>query len=216
MKIRLFLLTLSAVIVLTLSGCGQSVALFNGENLDGWQTYLEDKNIDPATVWSVKDGVIHCKGKPNGFIRTLEDYSNYALHLEWRWVNKPTNSGVLLHSTGDNKIWPLCIEAQLKHEHAGDFVTIQQGSAVTVNGQRVQPPAGKIFNVAAKQHDSNEKPAGQWNSYDIVCKDDTITLTVNGILQNTATNTSLTSGAISLQSEGSPIEFRNITITPLQ
>ncbi|MHC4233413.1 MAG: 3-keto-disaccharide hydrolase, partial [Planctomycetota bacterium] len=58
--------------------------------------------------------------------------------------------------------------------------------------------------------------AGEWNSYDILCKDNTIQLTVNGILQNTATESTLVAGAICLQSEGSPIEFRNIKLTPLK
>lgn len=216
MKTNIFLLTLGAVIMLVFSGCGQSQALFNGENLDGWQTYLKDPAVDPADVWSIQEGVIHCKGKPNGYLRTTAEYENYRLHLEWRWVEKPTNSGVLLHATGEDKLWPLCVEAQLMHTNAGDFVTIQKGSAITVNGKRYQPPAGKSYLIVPKQHNCTEKPAGQWNSYDIVCRGGTIELSVNGVLQNIATDSALTSGSICLQSEGSPIEFRNITITPLQ
>ena len=201
------LLLLAAVSVLTLAGCSQtqSKALLDGKSLDGWTMYLKDPDVDPAAVWSLQDGVLHCKGKPNGYIRTAEAYSNYTLHLEWRWTEKPTNSGVLLHITGEDKIWPKCIEGQLQNQNAGDFYAIGgTGFAELKTGTR-----------AIKQHESNEKEAGQWNSYDIVCKDDTITLTVNGLLQNTATQTSVSAGTIGLQSEGSPIEFRNITITPL-
>jgi len=38
---------------------------------------------------------------------------------------------------------------------------------------------------------------------------------VNGVLQNEGTDASVTSGWICLQSEGSPIEFRNIYLQPL-
>lgn len=210
------LLYLATVTIFTLTGCTQKVALFNGQNLDGWKMYLEDQTVDPETVWSVNNGVIHCKGEPSGYIRTTDEYKNYSLHLEWRWADKPTNSGILLHMSEPDKIWPKSIEAQLKHRNAGDFVTIQPSSAITVNGQRHTPPANKIFKIISKQYDSNEKPPGQWNNYDIVCKGDTIELTVNGLLQNTATRSSLTSGSICLQSEGSPIEFRNIILTPLK
>lgn len=216
MKKGLMLLSVSLLAAMTLSGCSRQVALFNNENLDGWKPYLEDQTLDPATVWSVQDGVIHCQGKPNGYIRTTEDYSNYQLHVEWRWTGEPSNSGILLHATGDDKLWPLCVEAQLMHEHAGDLVTLQKGSAITVNGQRHQPPEGQIHTIIDKQHDSTENPPGQWNSYDILCKDDTIRLTVNGTLQNSATESNLTSGAICLQSEGTAIEFRNITLKPLK
>jgi hypothetical protein len=212
------LISLTVTVLLILTGCSQtqSEALFDGESLDGWTMYLKNPDVDPSTVWSIENGVIHCKGTPNGYIKTVGEYENYALHLEWRWVDRPTNSGVLLHTTGEDKIWPLCVEAQLKHQNAGDFVTIQKGSAITVNGERHQPAANKIYHLIPKQHDSSEKPAGQWNSYGIVCKDGSITLTVNGVLQNTATKSTLTRGAICLQSEGSPIEFRNISITILK
>ena len=218
MKKTLLLSILCGLTLLAITGCGgpQKVKLFNGENLDGWKTHLKDASVDAADVWSVKDGVIHCKGKPNGYLRTTEEFTNYKLHLEWRWPENPTNSGVLLHSTGDDKVWPLCIEAQLQHGNAGDFVTIGAGSAITVNGQRYESTSKKKFNLISKQQNDSEHRPGQWNSYDIVCTDDTILLTVNGVLQNTGTQASLTAGSICLQSEGSPIEFRNIYIKPLK
>jgi hypothetical protein len=66
-----------------------------------------------------------------------------------------------------------------------------------------------------KKAQSSEKAPGKWNAYDIICRGDTITCYVNGVLQNSGTNASDTSGKICLQSEGSPIEFRNIYIEDL-
>ena len=67
-----------------------------------------------------------------------------------------------------------------------------------------------------KLKDSTEKPIGEWNAYDIICKDDWLVVLVNGKLQNIATKCSIKSGKICLQSEGAPIEFRNIYIEPLE
>jgi hypothetical protein len=67
-----------------------------------------------------------------------------------------------------------------------------------------------------KLNKSSEKPPGEWNSYDILCKDDWIVVIVNGVLQNVATGCSVWSGKILLQSEGAPIEFRNICLEPLE
>jgi hypothetical protein len=66
-----------------------------------------------------------------------------------------------------------------------------------------------------KLKDSSEKPLGEWNVYEIICKDDWIVVLVNGLLQNVATKTSVSWGKICLQSEGGPIEFRNIYIEPV-
>jgi hypothetical protein len=191
-----------------LGGCAhqQKISLLSGNTLDGWQPVLEDSTVDPAAVWSVSNGVLRCEGKPKGYLRTTESYANYRLHVEWRWPEKPTNSGVLLHVTGPDKIWPQCLEAQLMNQNAGDFIAMGETSFAEK----------KEKNRVPKLHDTNEKEAGQWNCYDITCDGDTITLAVNGLLQNTATKTSLSVGTIALQSEGSPIEFRNITLTPLK
>lgn len=208
MKKVFFLLAIAA---LTIGGCStQRTQLFNGRDLDGWDFYLQDKSIDPTSVWSVKDGVVHCKGKPNGYMQTTRDYSDYKLHLEWRWVDKPSNSGVLLHTTGPDKLWPKSIECQLMHENAGDFWMIS-GTGITVDGKRLQSRTDNAVN-GKKKHTSNEKPPGRWNSYDIYCRGDTIRCYVNGLLQNQGTGSTETSGRICLQSEGTPIEFKNIYI----
>jgi len=204
-----------AAVLLTAPGCKSSkkmTSLWNGKDFTGWKLFIPDESIDVHQVWSVKDGVIHCKGKPNGYMRTEADYSNYKLHVEWRWVEKPTNSGVLLHMSGPDKVWPRSIECQLMHKNAGDFWLIG-GTAVTVDGKTTEG-TGKPTRVRKKE-ESSEKPVGEWNTYEIFCRADTIRCFVNGVLQNDATGASETSGKICLQSEGSPIEFRNIYIESL-
>ena len=123
------LLSLSAICLLSAAvGCHEvqqmtgigviqpekKMMLFNGKDFSGLERFIPDVSVNVDDVWQVKDGVIHCTGKPNGFIRTKSDFANYHLHLEWRWVDEPTNSGVLLHATGPDKVWPKCIEAQRK------------------------------------------------------------------------------------------------------
>lgn len=196
----------------------KKTVLFNGKDLTGWVRFIPNDKRDRQTkqwtaekVWSVQDGVIRCAGKPAGYIRTCEHYANYKLHVEWRWVDKPTNSGVLLHRAGIDRVWPKCIEAQLMHRSAGDFWLLS-GSTLTVGGKRVGP---KGFANIKKKHPSNEKPAGEWNTYDIVCDGGTVRLTVNGLLQNEGTDADPAGGPICLQSEGSAIEFRNVYLEPL-
>lgn len=213
-KIKVCLFTLFVAFTLqSLTGCASDkTMLFNGKNFTGWKLFIPDEKVDVHEVWSVKDGTIRCEGKPHGYIRTKKDYSDYKLHLEWRWPEKPTNSGVLLHMTGPDRVWPKSIECQLMSENAGDFWLIG-GTAVTVDGKRIV--SDKKPTRVPKKSDHSEKAPGEWNSYDIYCEGDTIRCYINGVFQNKGSNASRTSGKICLQSEGSPIEFRNICIEPL-
>jgi len=213
----LITLGITAILLATLAGCQQSVSgpqqkvmLWNGKDFTGWKLYIPDEGVNVNDIWSVKDGVVHCKGKPNGYMRTKSKYSNYRLHLEWRWPDEPTNSGVLLHASGPDQVWPKCIECQLKSGSAGDFVLIG-GTGITVDGKDMQN-IEKQFVVTPKKQQSSEKPTGQWNTYEIHCDKDTIRCYVNEVLQNEGTATTQTAGWICIQSEGSPIEFRNIYI----
>jgi len=184
--------------------------LFNGKNLDGWTGFLPQKE-EIGKNWSAAKGVMRCEGKKVGYIRTVDSYANYKLHVEWRWPEKPSNSGVLLHRQGKDQSFPLCIEAQLQSSNAGDLV-MMSGGAITVDGKEI---VAKRFAVAKKKNPGNEKPAGEWNSYDIVCDNGSITIVVNGVVQNGGIKAKPASGQIALQSEGGPIEFRNVYVQPL-
>jgi len=181
------------------------IDLFNGEDLSGWTVYLKDGVEDPG-VFTVRDGLIHCTGSPAGYLRTEQDYRNYKLHLEWRWVAAPGNSGVLLHMSAPDAVWPKSIECQLMSGNAGDFFVIGGTTMKEHSG-----PGRRVKKIGA----SSEKPAGEWNVYEIVCKDDGIYPVVNGELKNVGTDASVSSGKICVQSEGAPIEFRNIYLEPL-
>ncbi len=132
---RKLLQSILVVSAILLGGCAKDnkVMLFNGKDLSNWEISLFEQGVDPAEVFSVEDGVIKVSGVPNGSLVTNESYSNYKLHVEWRWTAEPANSGVLLHVQEDNdKEWPLCIEAQLKNGAAGDIVLIGHGAGISV------------------------------------------------------------------------------------
>ena len=188
----------------------KAITLFNGKDFEGWYMWSEDADSDPMDVWQVKDGTIWCTGVPTGFLRTTKEYSDYKLVFEWRWPEEPSNSGVLLHMSDGDKIWPLCMEAQLMHQRAGDFI----GMGYKFNDNKNKK--GESVRYAPRMNDSNEKKPGGWNTYEIVCKGDTVELTVNGLLQNKATGVGIRKGFIGFQSEGTPIVFRNLKLTPLK
>jgi len=182
------------------------IQLFNGRNLSNWVFQLRDPVVDPATVFMVHDGVIHITGNPFGYMRTKDSYSEYKLHVEWRYPGEASNSGVFIHAQLPDTIWIRSFECQLAAGNAGDFICM---NGTTMNEQK------NNSRVVKKMAASSEKPAGEWNTMEVTCKSNTIEVTVNGILQNKATGISQSKGHICLQSEGKDIEFRNVFITKL-
>ena len=194
--------------------------LWNGEDFTGWKLHTREPGHDVTKTWSVKNGLICCEGKPAGYMRTEMDYADYLFHVEWRWPGeKGGNNGVLVHMSVPDTVWPKSLECQLHLTNAGDFWLIGEGPRYLENIEtREHAKASDRVKGrrVIKLKDSSEKPLGQWNAYDIICKDDWVVVLVNGVLQNVATKCSVTSGKICLQSEGTPIEFRNIYIEPLE
>jgi len=186
----------------------EKVQLFNGKDLSNWVFYLKDQSVDATKVFTVKDGVIHITGDPFGYMRTKEKYSDYRLNVEWRWPSEATNSGVFVHGQEPDAIWLKCIEVQLMAGNAGDFVCM--------NGADMNERTDKSKAVVKKSAESSEKPVGEWNTMEVICKANTIEVLVNGIRQNKGTNINISSGSICLQSEGKDIQFRNVFITKLK
>ncbi len=200
---------------------GKTIKLFNGKDLSGWKTFLDPRDggkTKPEEVWSVKEGVLICTGKPFGYILTEKEYGDYKLVLEWRWtkgkVKGRRNSGVFVHVSGPDKIWPNGAEAQLMEGNAGDFWLVD-GFKLNVDKERQDPKVPRHY-YRMKTDRPVEKPIGQWNRYEITCKGDTITLVINGKKVNEGTGAQRTKGKVLLQSEGAEIHFRNITLTPLK
>ena len=195
------------------AGAESAIPLFNGRDLAGWTYHLADPKVRMDEAWSVSDGVLHCTGKPAGYLLTKKnDFENYVLSVEWRWPGKGGNNGVLVHVTepGALGVWPKCLEVQLASGEAGDFWVI--GTTL-----KIENPEGRIEDRRHKNlTDGSEKSLGEWNTMEITCKGDEITVKVNGVLVNHATKLSQHRGAIALQSEGTPIEYRKVELQPLQ
>lgn len=198
--------------------------LFNEKNLNGWVFYTPDEKTKVEDVWTVEEGILKCTGQPAGYLQTKRWYRDYQLELQWRWPGESGgNSGVLVHTSTPLVFygWPRSLEVQLMAGNAADFWVICKGVDIRVENESDRRPAPK----AGDQHSHRrirrlagdfEKPVGEWNTMKVICRDDEIQVFINGELANHGTECTVTEGAIALQSEGTPIEFREIQIKPLQ
>jgi len=124
------------------SNIKNKVNLFNGKNLDGWYTFVQNRgrDIDPKNVFTVQDGMIRISGEEWGGITSNEEFENYRLIVEFKWGGKTfaprlenaRDSGILLHSVGEDGasdgIWMHSIECQVIEGGTGDFIVVGDGS----------------------------------------------------------------------------------------
>lgn len=184
----------------------QPITLFNGEDLDGW--------AGDSEVWEADEGVIRTRPGAVGLLQTEASYTDYILHLEWRWPQQAGDSGVFLHigpGQGTGR-WPNCIETQLYNGRAGDFWLLGVGLVPFDSDTDERQQNGRVTRNDGVQ----EAPLGEWNSMTILCEGGFIEVTINGEVANAGFDASRTSGPIGLQAEGGQIEFRNLRLTPLE
>ena len=199
----LFAILASAAI---LSSCsGKKVSLFNGDNLDGWRTVLKEDTdaISGASTFSAKDGIIHVTGQPFGYIRTEKKYSDYLLHVEWRWTgDKAVDGGIFNYLQDGDRVWPMGVQLQMTPKDMG----------MLMGGIPIEGVEGPFYRKARTVEENPEKPVGEWNEMEFLCKGGNIKVTLNGVMINEA-QCKATEGYIGLQSEGGAMEFRNIFLS---
>jgi hypothetical protein len=192
------------------------VSLFNGRDLSGWVNV----NCAPET-WSVRDGMIHCTGHPIGALRTPREYENFILELEWRHLSSGGNSGVFIWATpiaAPGVPFLRGIEVQvLDHgfnvKGKNEWYTTH-GDVFPIHGATMKP-FGRHNGMRSFPSEERSKGSPEWNHYRIVCSNGVIRLHVNGKAVSGGEDCNYRKGYIGLESEGAPVEFRNIRIQEL-
>jgi hypothetical protein len=183
---------------------GQPITLFNGKNLDGWKL-VEPKK---ASGWTIKDGVLNNDpkqepGQPHkdyGNLRTEREFEDFNLTLETN-VPAGSNSGIYLRGI---------YEVQVTDSYGQPTSAINMGAIYS----RIAPT------------EAAEKPAGQWQTFDVTLVDRHVTVILNGkkIIDNQplagCTGGALWSdqfrpGPIYLQGDHSGANYRNIVLKPV-
>lgn len=192
------------------------ISLFNGRDLDGWVNV----NCAPET-WSVREEVIHCTGKPTGALRTSRQYENFILELEWRHLSSGGNSGVFLWGTpiaAPGVPFLRGIEVQVLDNGydvrgRNEWYTTH-GDVFPIHGATMKP-FGRHNGMRSFPSEERSKSAPEWNHYRIVCTNGVVRLSVNGKQVSGGEDCNYRKGYLALESEGAPVEFRNIRLRDL-
>ena len=202
----------------------------------GWRALGEQDfvnvNCDPDT-WTWKDGIAHCSGQPVGVIRSQQSFTNFELVAQWRHLRSGGNSGIFVW-TAEEALKDLepgvlprgGIEVQVldngyaeQYEKSTgkkpDWFTTH-GDVFPVGTAKMKPfpptsPSGE--RSFPRKHLS--KGVGQWNHYYVRCINGEVRLWVNGEEVSGGNDCDPRSGYLCLESEGAPVEFKELRVREL-
>jgi Domain of Unknown Function (DUF1080) len=181
-------------------------------------------NTDKET-WSVKKAELSCSGHPIGVMRSEKQYENFMIHVEWKHLEAGGNSGVFVWSSavpGKENRLPDGVEVQMldlewvrlnTRDSIAPPIAYVHGELFGVGGVETIPdnPRG----TRSRSVENRCLGTGEWNTYDVICVDGVIKLSVNGKFVNGISKSSQKKGYLCLESEGAPILFRNFTLVVL-
>ncbi|WP_206293284.1 3-keto-disaccharide hydrolase [Humisphaera borealis] len=203
----------------------------------GWfdltgKDFLNVNCWDDTWVW--KEGHAFCTGRPTGVIRYKEPLTNFEFSCEWMHKKKGGNSGIFVWASPESILsltkgkgsLPHGIEVQvldLGYKEIYEAQFKKPGNWFTSHGDvfPVGPVKMKPFPPVApdgqRAFPSKETTLGinNWNHYYIRAIDGEVRLWVNGEQVSGGNGISPASGFLCLESEGAPVEFKNLRLRKL-
>lgn len=211
-------------------------ALINGTG-PGWRALGEEDfvnvNLDDDTfTW--QDGRIKCTGQPIGVIRSRTPYTNLELVVEWRHLTEGGNSGIFVWATEESikelseprgglphgievQVLDLAYAEQYEQQtgRKADWFT-SHGDVFPTGVAKMKPfPPVAPDGMRSFPSKNLTKGAGEWNHYYIRAINGEVRLWVNGQEVSGGTDCQPATGYLALESEGAPIEFKNLRIRVL-
>jgi hypothetical protein len=215
------------LVVLMVGGCtaqglgtGKSnegvVNIFDGKSLDGWTAYAESGRAIPLNQsgFEVRGNCIHLTGKRTAYwLAYKEEYGDFDLHLECKLTEK-ANSGIFVRCPGPDLPSDKGFEVQILD---------------TYGKEPNKTSCGSIYDVITPMRNM-VSPPGEWNKVEVTCRGSYVIIFWNGFKIIDVDFNQLTqiiggwkmayvdkprNGLIGLQSHGSELWFRNITIRKL-
>ena len=210
-------------------------AFVDGTGL-GWRALGQEDfanvNCYPET-WTWKNDLLSCTGQPIGVMRTQQLFSNFELVVEWRHLRPAGNSGVFvwvpeeaLKELKPNVLPQGGIEVQMldhgfaeqyekKSGKKGDWFSTN-GDIFAVGKSKLKPfPPTSPNGSRSFPRKQLSKGVGEWNHYYVRAINGEVRLWVNGEEVSGGSDAEPRTGYLCLESEGSPIEFRNLRIRQL-
>ena len=182
------------------------VDLLTDDLTQHWKVFSSVPATEDMPVWKViregdeKELILICSGEPKGFLYTTETFSEFELTLEWKYPKDPDgNSGVLVYTQDEPRIWPTSMQVQLHQPKTGSI--FPSGDGMSDHSSEADPDLARAVDT--------------WNEGKIVSQSGRLRMEVNGRKAGEVSGAKPSSGSIALQSEGSVVHFRRIRLRKL-
>ena len=180
-----------------------------------------------SDTWKTDNELLISTGKPIGIVRSEHEYENFILHIEWNHLEKGGNSGVFIWSQAKataNGLPDDGLEVQMLELGYLEIMAEKgrilpdsyiSGELFGIGHLKVEHDNPSLNGTRSRSTELRCKGKGEWNTYDVVCVDGTVKLSINGKFVNGVSKATQRNGYICLEAEGSEIHFRNIKIVRL-
>ena len=182
----------------------ETIDLLTTDLSEHWKVFSSGPEIPETPVWKViseennKELVLICSGTPKGFLYTKQTCDEFELSLEWKYPEDADgNSGVLVYTQDEPRIWPTSMQIQLHQPKAGSV--FPSGDATSDQSSEAEEK-------------SLARPVDIWNEGRIISQGGRLSVEVNGRKAGVVTGAKPSVGSIALQSEGSVVHFRRIRL----
>ncbi len=186
-----------------------AVSLFNGTDLTGW----EGAGSPAETCWKVEDGLLQCTGTRGPWLRSMKEYGDFNLRLEYQ-LAPGGNSGIYVrvpkggnhHRENDSQ--PAAgFEVQILDDHAERYKNLKDYQYTA-----------SVYDIAAADP-RVARPVGEWNTLEINCQGQHVTTMHNGVVVVDAPVEKYPllalrslSGYLGIQNHSSLVKYRHVRI----
>ena len=211
-------------------------AFIDGTGL-GWRVLDKESFVRvncPETTWNWTNGFVHCLGQPVGVIRSSMLVTNFEMVAQWRHLKSAGNSGIFVWATpesiraleqGQGRL-PTGIEVQvLDHGYTAQYEKDSKkkadwfrtdGDVFPTGSTKMKPfPPVSPNGERSFPRKNLSKGVGEWNHYYIRALNGEVRLWVNGEEVSGGTAIRPAWGYLCLESEGSPVQFKELSIREL-
>jgi hypothetical protein len=196
--------------------------LFDGTTKNGWHSYNKKGNLED---WKVENGILTLNStKKDDDIVTDEEFENFHLKIDWN-ISEGGNSGIMFSVKEMPKY-----DRDYKTGPEMQVLDNERHSDAKIPKHR----AGDLYDLISSSSEP-VKPAGQWNTAEIIKNKDSLTYRLNGttVVQTTLWDDkwkklvagskfkewkdfgTFKKGVIALQDHGDKVMYRNIKLRKL-
>lgn len=202
--------------------------LLNGRNLDGWVTVALGKvAAEDATrswAWDAASNAVVSDGSAHSELQTTLTYKDFGLRFQWRFrpggPAGPNGSGVMVRCRGIDPVMnydPRGVEIDFRPtadpaQQLGSGCFFVYGTTLTNHRGGTDGRQGRSLGWI--QEPPPMAPS-EWNDCEVTCQGDRISVSMNGVKANEGWGAEDVAGRISLRSQKTAVEFRQVEVKEL-